>query len=94
MRRRSLLAVMPALAMPSIVRANDEEIKIGSIMPYSGPASALSEVGKAQAAYLRMLNDNGGINGRRLNFITLDDSYSPPKAVEHARRWSSRTTWL
>jgi branched-chain amino acid transport system substrate-binding protein len=86
MRRRSLLAVMPALAMPSIVRANDEEIKIGSIMPYSGPASALSEVGKAQAAYLRMLNDNGGINGRRLNFITLDDSYSPPKAVEHARR--------
>ena len=86
MRRRSLLAAMPALAMPSIARASDEEIKIGNIMPYSGPASALSEVGKAQAAYIKMLNDNGGINKRRLNFITLDDGYSPPKAVEHARR--------
>jgi len=52
MRRRSLLAAMPALAMPSIVRANDEEIRIGNIRPYSGPASALSEVGKAQAAYI------------------------------------------
>lgn len=86
MRRRSLLAAMPALAMPSIARASDEEIKIGNIMPYSGPASALSEVGKAQAAYIKMLNDNGGINKRRLGFITLDDGYSPPKAVEHARR--------
>lgn len=86
MRRRSLLAAVPALAMPSIARASDEEIKIGNIMPYSGPASALSEVGKAEAAYIKMLNDNGGINKRRLNFITLDDGYSPPKAVEHARR--------
>jgi branched-chain amino acid transport system substrate-binding protein len=86
MRRRLLMAAVPALAMPSIVRANDDEIKIGNIMPYSGPASALSEVGKAEAAYIRMLNDNGGINKRRLNFITLDDGYSPPKAVEHARR--------
>jgi len=86
MRRRSLLAAMPALAMPSIVRASDEEVRIGNIMPYSGPASALSEVGKTEAAYIKMLNDNGGINGRRLAFITLDDSYSPPKAVEHARR--------
>ena len=72
----------------------DTEIKIGNIMPYSGPASSLSEVGKAEAAYMKMLNDCGGINKRRINFITLDDSYSPPKAVEHARRWSSRTTWL
>ena len=86
MRRRSLLAAMPALAMPSIARASDEEVRIGNIMPYSGPASALSEVGKTEAAYIKMLNDNGGINGRRLNFITLDDSYSPPKTVEHARR--------
>lgn len=86
MRRRSLLTAVPALAMPSNARANDEEIKIGNIMPYSGPASALSEVGKAQAAYIKALNDKGGINGRRLNFITLDDGYSPPKAVEHARR--------
>ena len=86
MRRRSLLAAVPALAMPSIARASEEEVKIGNIMPYSGPASALSEVGKTQAAYIKMLNDNGGISGRRLSFITLDDGYSPPKAVEHARR--------
>jgi len=86
MRRRSLLAAVPALAMPSIARASDEEVRVGNIMPYSGPASALSEVGKTEAAYIKMLNDNGGINGRRLNFITLDDGYSPPKAVEHARR--------
>ena len=86
MRRRSLLAAVPALAMPSIARASEEEVKIGNIMPYSGPASALSEVGKTQAAYIKMLNDNGGISGRRLSFITLYDGYSPPKAVEHARR--------
>ena len=86
MLRRSLLAAAPALLAASTVRANDDEIKIGNIMPYSGPASALSEVGKAEAAYIRLLNDNGGINKRRLNLITLDDSYSPPKAVEHARR--------
>jgi branched-chain amino acid transport system substrate-binding protein len=86
MRRRSLLAAVPALAMPAIAHASDEEVRIGNIMPYSGPASALSEVGKTQAAYIKMLNDNGGINGRRLAFITLDDGYSPPKAVEHARR--------
>ena len=86
MRRRSLLAAVPALAMPSIARASEEEVRIGNIMPYSGPASALSEVGKTQAAYIKMLNDNGGISGRRLSFITLDDGYSPPKAVEHARR--------
>ena len=86
MRRRLLLAAVPALAMPSIARASDEEVRVGNIMPYSGPASALSEVGKTEAAYIKMLNDNGGINGRRLAFITLDDGYSPPKAVEHARR--------
>ncbi|CAN5554278.1 ABC transporter substrate-binding protein [soil metagenome] len=86
MRRRSLLAALPALAAPSIVYANDDEIKIGNIMPYSGPASSLSEVGKAQAAYIKVINEKGGINKQRLNFITLDDGYSPPKAVEHARR--------
>jgi branched-chain amino acid transport system substrate-binding protein len=86
MLRRSLLAAAPALAFPSIARAADDEIKIGNIMPYSGPASSLSEVGKAETAYMKMLNDRGGINKRRINFITLDDSYSPPKAVEHARR--------
>jgi branched-chain amino acid transport system substrate-binding protein len=77
MRRRSLLAAVPALAVPSVVRANDEEIRIGNIMPYSGPASPLSEVGKVEAAYIKMLNENGGINKRRLNFITLDDGLQP-----------------
>ena len=86
MLRRSLLAAAPAFLFPSIARAADDEIKIGNIMPYSGPASSLSEVGKAETAYTKMLNDRGGINKRRVNFITLDDSYSPPKAVEHARR--------
>jgi ABC-type branched-subunit amino acid transport system substrate-binding protein len=86
MLRRSMLAAAPALVFPSITRAAGDEIKIGNIMPYSGPASALSEVGKAEAAYIKMLNDRGGINNRRIEFITLDDSYSPPKAVEHARR--------
>ncbi len=94
MLRRSLLGSAPVLMFPSIAHAADDEIKIGNIMPYSGSASSLSEVGKAEAAYMKMLNDRGGINKRRINFITLDDSYSPPKAVEHARRWSSRTTWL
>jgi hypothetical protein len=86
MLRRSLLASAGAFLFPSIARTADDEIKIGNIMPYSGPASSLSEVGKAETAYMKMLNDRGGINKRRINFITLDDSYSPPKAVEHARR--------
>ncbi|MFT3805238.1 MAG: ABC transporter substrate-binding protein [Burkholderiaceae bacterium] len=66
--------------------ASDTEIKIGNIMPYSGPASAYGTIGKAQAAYYRMINDQGGINGRKIEFITLDDGYSPPKAVEQVRR--------
>jgi len=64
----------------------DTEIKIGNIMPYSGPASAYATIGKTMSAYFRMINDNGGINGRRINFITYDDAYSPPKTVEQARR--------
>src|ERR1700723_3965831 len=64
----------------------DTEIKIGQTMPYSGPASAYSTVGVAQAAYFRMLNENGGINGRKINLISLDDAYSPPKTVEQIRR--------
>jgi branched-chain amino acid transport system substrate-binding protein len=65
---------------------SDVEIKIGNIMPYSGPASAYSIVGKTMSAYFRMINDNGGINGRRITFISYDDGYSPPKTVEQARR--------
>src|SRR5437899_3646239 len=64
----------------------DTEIKIGNIMPYSGPASAYATIGKTMSAYFRMINDNGGINGRRINFITSDDAYSPPKTGEQARR--------
>ena len=66
--------------------ATDAEIKIGNIMPYSGPASAYGIIGKIEAAYFRMINNQGGINGRKINFISYDDSYSPPKAVEQARK--------
>jgi ABC-type branched-subunit amino acid transport system substrate-binding protein len=64
----------------------DTEIKIGNIMPYSGPASAYGIIGKTMSAYFRMINDNGGVNGRKINFISYDDAYSPPKTVEQARR--------
>ena len=66
--------------------ASDTEIKIGNIMPYSGPASAYGTIGKAQAAYFNKINAEGGINGRKINFISLDDAYSPPKTVEMVRR--------
>src|SRR5450755_1271209 len=66
--------------------ASDTEIKVGNIMPYSGPASAYATIGKTAAAYFKKVNDEGGINGRKINFISVDDSYSPPKAVEMARR--------
>jgi branched-chain amino acid transport system substrate-binding protein len=66
--------------------ATDTEIKIGNIMPYSGPASAYGVIGKTEEAYFKMINDQGGINGRKINFITYDDNYSPPKAVEQARK--------
>jgi branched-chain amino acid transport system substrate-binding protein len=64
----------------------DTEIKIGNIMPYSGPASAYGVIGRTEAAYFRKINAEGGINGRKINFISYDDAYSPPKAVEQARR--------
>ena len=66
--------------------ATDTEIKIGNIMPYSGPASAYGVIGKTEAAYFKMINDAGGINGRKINFISYDDGYSPPKTVEQARK--------
>jgi len=66
--------------------ASDTEIKIGNTMPYSGPASAYGVIGKTEAAYLKMINEQGGINGRKINFISLDDSYTPPKAVEMTRQ--------
>ncbi|MET0967617.1 MAG: ABC transporter substrate-binding protein [Tardiphaga sp.] len=66
--------------------ASDTEIKIGNIMPYSGPASAYAVIGRTEAAYFRMVNEKGGINGRKINFISYDDGYSPPKTVEQARK--------
>jgi ABC-type branched-subunit amino acid transport system substrate-binding protein len=66
--------------------ATDTEIKIGNIMPYSGPASAYGAIGKTEAAYFKKINEAGGINGRKINFISYDDGYSPPKTVEQARK--------
>jgi branched-chain amino acid transport system substrate-binding protein len=66
--------------------ATDTEIKVGNIMPYSGPASAYATIGKTEDAYFKKINAEGGINGRKINFISYDDGYSPPKAVEQARK--------
>jgi len=66
--------------------ASDTEIKVGNIMPYSGPASAYGVIGKTEEAYFKKINAEGGINGRKITFVTYDDGYSPPKAVEQARK--------
>ncbi|MGF6312021.1 branched-chain amino acid transport system substrate-binding protein [Bradyrhizobium sp. i1.8.4] len=66
--------------------ATDTEIKIGQTVPFSGPASAYASIGKTQAAYFKMINDQGGVNGRKINLIQYDDAYSPPKAVEQVRK--------
>ena len=66
--------------------ATDTEIKIGQTNPFSGPASSYATIGKTQAAYIKMINDQGGVNGRKINLIQYDDAYSPPKAVEQVRK--------
>src|SRR5438132_3449143 len=66
--------------------ATDTEIKVGNIMPYSGPASAYGVIAKTEDAYFKKINAEGGINGRKINFISYDDAYSPPKTVEQARK--------
>src|ERR1700749_137981 len=66
--------------------ASDTEIKIGQTMPYSGPASGYGTQGKAETAYWKMINSKGGINGRKVTFLTMDDGYSPPKTVEQTRK--------
>jgi len=77
----------PALAQKKYdPGASDKEVKIGGMSPYSGPASAYGAIGKAISAYFAKVNDDGGVNGRKLNFISLDDGYNPAKAVEHARK--------
>src|SRR5260370_836408 len=81
------LAVTPALAQKHYSPgASDTEIKIGTTTPYSGPASAYSPGAVSATAYFSMINEQGGVNGRKINFISLDDAYSPPKTVEQIRR--------
>ncbi len=83
----SLTASVAAVAQKKYdTGVTDTEIKIGNTIPYSGPASAYGIIGKAMSAYFKMINDTGGINGRKINFISYDDAYSPPKTVEQIRR--------
>src|SRR5258708_21199510 len=84
----SFLILLLALAISPTASAQtlSGEIKIGNTMPYGGPASAYGTIGRAQAAYFKMLNEKGGIDNRRINFLTLDDAYSPAKTVEQTRR--------
>ena len=83
------LALAAALALPVAARAQDT-IKIGNTMPYSGPASAFGEIGNTLKAYFDKVNAEGGINGRKVEFISYDDTYAPPKTVEQARRLVER----
>jgi len=90
---KTSLGIVAALIAMSIAPAAAEqrgitatEIKLGQTMPYSGPVSAFSPLGKGEVGYFKMINDNGGVNGRKINFISLDDGYVPPKTVEQTRR--------
>src|SRR5688500_2544870 len=94
MKASAVLAAMltASFALPTLAQkkydpgASDTEIKIGNTNPYSGPASAYGTIGKTIAAYFTMVNEQGGINGRKIRFVTYDDGYSPPKTVEMARK--------
>ncbi len=82
-----LLATGGALAQKKYdAGASDTEIRIGNTAPYSGPVSAYGIIGKTEEAYFKMINDQGGINGRKIKFISYDDAYSPPKSVEQTRK--------
>jgi branched-chain amino acid transport system substrate-binding protein len=91
-RRQLLGAGAGLLVAPGLLRAadttgiTDTEIRIGNTMPYSGPASAYGSIGRSHQAFFKMINDQGGVAGRKINFITYDDGYSPPKTVEQVRR--------
>jgi branched-chain amino acid transport system substrate-binding protein len=95
-RRRALIlsgsALAAPLAMPNIAPAKqapgvtDKELLLGQTMPYSGPASSYAPIGKTELAYVDMINEQGGINGRKIKLLSLDDGYSPPKTVEQTRR--------
>ena len=97
LQRRSVLALGAGAALGAALStaraqkrydpgASDSEIKIGQTMPYSGPASAYGTIGRVEAAYFKKVNDEGGVNGRKINFISVDDAYSPSKTVEMTRR--------
>src|SRR5258708_12572827 len=83
-------ALMIALSAPAFAAdapgVTATEIKIGGVFPFSGPASSIGLVGKGVLAYVQSINERGGINGRKINYIAMDDAYSPPKAVEHVRK--------
>jgi branched-chain amino acid transport system substrate-binding protein len=87
-----VVALCTAMSAPALAQkkydsgASDTEIKIGNIMPYSGPASAYGAIGKTEQAYFNKINADGGINGRKIKFVSYDDAYSPPKTVEQARK--------
>jgi branched-chain amino acid transport system substrate-binding protein len=86
---RRLMAVAALFAAPALAQTpgvTSTEIKVGNINPYSGPASAYGTIGKSIGAYFKMINEQGGVNGRKINYISYDDSYSPPKAVEMVRK--------
>ncbi|MBS0642980.1 MAG: ABC transporter substrate-binding protein [Proteobacteria bacterium] len=93
-RRKAVVAGLAAATMGRAVRAyaadppgvTATEIKIGNTMPYSGPASSYSVIGRTESAFFNMVNDQGGVGGRKVNFISLDDGYSPPKTVEQVRK--------
>src|SRR2546429_3189917 len=92
LRRTVLSALVAVLALVVPATAADTpgvtatEIKIGNTNPYSGPASAYGTIGKVIGAYFKKVNDEGGVNGRKINYITYDDGYSPPKTVEMVRK--------
>jgi branched-chain amino acid transport system substrate-binding protein len=80
------ISALPASAQKPMIGVTDTEIKIGQSAPFSGPASVYGQISTAESAYFKMINDKGGINGRKLNLIALDDGYSPPKSIEVVRR--------
>ncbi|HBK08545.1 MAG TPA: branched-chain amino acid ABC transporter substrate-binding protein [Acetobacteraceae bacterium] len=81
-----LLCIAPALAQKTVIGVTATEIKIGQSAPFSGPASVYGQISTAESDYFKMINDQGGINGRKINLIALDDGYSPPKSIEVVRR--------
>ena len=83
---RSLAAATLSMTLAAGAGAADTTIKLGNTAPYSGPASAYGTIARAEAAYFQMLNDEGGVNGRKIDFLTLDDAYSPAKTVEQTRK--------